>query len=316
MKTAEERFYERLLGPTILKEAADPVVPPKDPPVVEEPTDKTNQLIFRQVTKSNLFSHPEAHPYVLDLSLIKTFNLDWFSWEPETVFQEIQSTFNTSIADVNKNKIMATMTLHVIDTAWDHWEVFEGTIQALNGVIPNPRYMNPCDIPFLLAGVDIINELRQEEFSDEVGRYIAACFLNEEVSYAPPPLDFAQPYLSQLRYKCDHCGKHGNALPPFNGHCDSCSAKFQDEHPFNFKNADWAKDDNKDVHYYVGLDFQPTKTRFDELVGMSADRISIQQDVPEDIEAAKLISAHDYMELRRKQKTQQLTDLKDWLGAV
>jgi hypothetical protein len=31
------------------------------------------------------------------------------------------------------------------------------------------------------------------------------------------------------------------------------------------------------------------------------------------VEAAKLVVAVDYMELRRKQKNQQLTDLKDWL---
>lgn len=310
-KTPEDLFYEGLLGLKLRKEA-EAVPSVKEP--APESEDKTQQLIFRQVSKSNLFSHPEAHPYVLDLALIKTFNLEWFEWEPDTVFQEIKTTFNTSIADINRVKIMATMTLHIIDTAWEHWEVFESTIQALNGVIPNPSYMNPCDVPFLMAGVDIINDIRKEEFNDEIGRYVAACFMNEEVSYAPPPLDFSQPYLSQLRYRCAHCGKHGSALPPFNGHCDSCSAKFQHEHPFNFKSANWAKDDTGDIHYYMELDFQDTKKRFDELVGLPANKISIQE-TPTDIETAKLISAHDYMELRRKQKNQQLTDLKTWLGA-
>lgn len=309
--TPEDSFYEGLIGPKFRKEAAI-IAPPE--PSSDNQDDKTSQLVFRQVTKANLFSHPEAHPYVLDLALIKTFNLEWFEWEPDTVFQEIKTTFNTSIADINRVKIMSTMTLHIIDSAWEHWEIFESTIHALNGVIPNPRFMNPCDVPALMAGVDIINDIRKEDFSDEIGRYIAACFLHDEISYAPPPIEFAQPFLSQLRYECKHCGKHGDALPPFNGHCDSCSAKFEDEHPFNFKNADWSKSNSSDIHYYVGLDFQETKKRFDELVGLSTEQLNIQE-TPEDIEAAKLISAHDYMELRRKQKNQQLTDLKYWLGA-
>lgn len=307
--SAEQNFYNNLLGSVLFKKEAE--IAPKDAEVT--PVDKTNQLIFRTVTRANLFSHPESHPYIMDLALIKTFGLEWFSWEPETIFQEIQTTFNTSIADINRVKIMATMTLHVIDSAWDRWEIFESTIHALNGVIPNPGYMNPCDIASLMAGVDIINDLRKEEFDEEVSRYVAACFLNEEVSYAPPPLEFSQPYLSQLRYRCQHCGKQGNALPPFNGHCDSCADKFQDDHPFNFKNADWAKDDNKDISYYVALDFQPTKERYDQLVNLPTDKLRIQEN-PEDIEAAKLISAYDYMLLRQKQKNQQLSNLKDWLG--
>lgn len=329
-KTPEDLFYEGLMGSKLHKEAAAPVsaiqeddedeeetIPEpqpvtETPPDVEQSIDKTQQLIFRQVTKANLFSHPEAHPYVLDLALLKTFGTEWFGWEPETIFEEIKKTFNSSIADINRVKIMATMTLHVIDAAWDSWEVFEHTIQALNGSIPRAEFMNPCDVPMLMAGVDIMDEIRREEFGDEVGRYVAACFLNDEVSYAPPPLEFAQIYLSQPRYKCAHCGNHGDALPPFNGRCDSCSAKFQDEHPFNFKAADWAKDDVKDISYYLKVEFKDTKRRFDELVKLPTDQIHIQE-TPEDIEAAKLIAATDYMELRRKQKNQQLTDLKDWL---
>lgn len=308
-KTLEDKFYEGLLGLKLKKEAE---VLPK-PQIEQTNLETENKLVLRSVTKSNLFSHTETHPYVLDLALIKTFNLEWFEWEPETLFQEIKTTFNSSIADVNRVKIMTTMTLHVIDTAWEHWEIFESAIQALNGVIPNPTYMNPCDVAFLMAGVDIINDIRKEDFSDEVGRYVAACFLNDEISYAPPPLEFSQPFISRPRYHCEHCGKHGDALPPFNGRCDSCSEKFQDEHPFNFKGADKAKDDKNDIKYYMELDFQATKKRFDELIKLPTDKLSIQE-TPEDIESAKLISAYDYMELRRKQKNRQLTDLKDWLG--
>lgn len=334
-KTPEDLFYEGLVGTKLRKEASvpDPVPPivydnveeeedeleklgqdPREPPPTEDEqaVDKTSQLLFRQVTKSNLFSHPEAHPYVLDLALIKTFGLEWFTWEQETLFEEIKQTFNTSIADINRVKIMATMTLHVVDSAWEQWEVFENTIHALNGDIAHPGYVQPCDVPFLMAGVDIINDIRKEDFSDEVGRYVAACFLHDEISYAPPPLDFAQPFLSQPRYACQHCGNHGDALPPFDGRCDSCAAKFEDEHPFNFKAAEWAKDDPEEVSYFLKYDFRDTQKRFEEWLDKPASEIVVNE-VAEDIEAAKLLTAVDYMGLRRKQKNQQLTDLKDWL---
>ncbi len=329
-KTPAEHFYESLVGqmrrepepvsaPTFSYEDTEDALEklgqdPVEPPPTEEElnTDKTQQLFFRPVSKSNLFSHPEAHPYVLDLALIKTFRLDWFTWDPETLFQEIKLTFNTSIADINRVKIMAVMTLHITDAAWEQWEVFEKTITALNSMLPRPGYMQPCDVPSLMAGVDIMNSIRTEDFGDEVGRYTAACFMNDEISYAPEPLDFCQPFLSQPRYKCEHCGNHGSALPPFDGRCDACSAKFRDDHPFNFKAAEWAVDDPGSVDYYLLFDFEATKKRFEELEKLPADQIKIDE-TADDIEAAKLIHAVDYRDLRRQQKDRQLNDLKDWL---
>lgn len=331
-KTAEELFYEALLAPRFHKEAMvqEPSIPVvydnedeleklgKDeqepaPTEAEQSVDKTSQLVFRTVTKSNLFSHPEAHPYVLDLALIRTFGTEWFQWEQETIFEEIKKTFNTSIADINRVKILATMTLHVTDVAWEHWEIFEKTIHALNGSIGHPDFMQPCDVPYLMAGVDIINDIRKETFSDEVGRYVAACFMSDEIGAAPPPLDFAQPFLSEPRYHCRHCGKRGSALPPFDGRCDSCSGKFQDDHPFNFKGDEDAKDNPDELSYSLVIEFKDTLHQYEEWKHDPASSIKIDEDRPETVEAAKLINAYDYLKLRQKQKNQQLTDLKDWL---
>jgi hypothetical protein len=274
--------------------------------------EKTAQQALRAVTKSNLFSHPEAHAFVLDLALLKVFQLEWLTWSPDTLFTEIQKTFSTSIADINRVKIMTTMTLHVTDVFWYQWEVFEKGILALNGIIPRTNLVQPPDVPILMAGVDIVNSIREEEFSEEVARYAAACFMHDEVGYAPEPLDFCQKYLSQPRYKCKECGKNGSALPPFDGRCDSCSRKFDGNHPFDFKPAEDAKDKPEDVEYYQVIDPEPTRKRFDELVKLPAEKVKIEE-VAEDIEAAKLISAVDYMEFRRGQRDRQLSEIKDWM---
>lgn len=275
--------------------------------------DKVARQVARPVSKNNLFSHPEAHPFVLDMALLKAFQLDWFQWEPDTLFQEIRETFHTSVADVNRMKILAASTLHVIDTFWESWEIFENTILALNGIIPRIGFIQPLDTALLMAGVDIANTIRKEDFSDEVSRYAAACLLYEHVSYAPDPIGFCQLYLSQPRYLCAHCGKRGSSLPPFDGRCDSCSRKFDGDHPFNFKAAEDAKDDVKDISYELTLDPEPTKKRYEELMALPPAQVQIQE-IAEDIEAARLIVATDYMNSRRRQRDRQLSEIKNWMA--
>jgi hypothetical protein len=302
-KRADEEFFEGLgRQPPEIATFEDPE---------EIMQEKTAQQALRPVTKNNLFSHPEAHAFVLDLALLKTFGLDWLKWDPDTIFTEVQRVFKTSIADVNRVKIMVTMTLHVTDVLWDQWEVFENGILALNGIIPRTNLIQPPDIPLLMSGVDIINSIRKEDFDEEVARYSAACFLNDEVSYAPEPLEFCQVYISRPRYRCGECDKEGSALPPFNGHCDSCSRKFED-HPFNFKPAEDSKDDPSKLEYYTVLNPEPTKKRFEELIKLPAKEVKIRE-VGEDIEAAKLIAATDYMKFRRLQRDRQLAEIKDWM---
>jgi hypothetical protein len=302
-KTPEEAFFEGL-GAEKKKSATEVKAAPEE--------DKAAYQALRPVTKSNLFSHPEAHPFVLDMALIKAFQVEWFTWESETLFKEIELVFSTSIADINKVKILAAMTLHVTDVFWDKWEIFEKVIAAFNGIIPRPNYMQPPDISSLMAGIDIANSIRNEEFDEEIGRYVAACFLFDEVSYAPPPLDFCQIYLSQPKYRCKHCSNTGSALPPFDGHCDSCSQKFEDEHPFNFRPAEGAKDDPKDVEYYFKLDHRPTEERFKHLISLPYDQVKIEE-TPEDVESAKLIAATDYMVFRQGQRDKQIQEIKDWM---
>lgn len=305
-KIPEDVFFQGLGG--VLKEASTITV--DGPPIEEE----NAALLNRPVTRNNLFSHPDAHPFVLDMALLKAFQLDWFNWEADTLFKEIVETFNTSIADVNRMKILAASSLHVIDYFWESWEIFENTVLALNGVIPRIGYIQPPDLPLLMAGVDIANSIRKEEFSDEVCRYAAAVFLHDQVSYAPKPLDFCQFYVSMPKYHCAHCGKSGSALPPFNGRCDSCSGKFDGDHPFNFKASKDAKDDPKDVSYSVTYDHKPTEKRYKEILALPPSEVQIKE-VAEDIEAARLIIATDYMSFRQNQRDKQFAQIKVWMAS-
>jgi len=269
------------------------------------------------VTEKNLFTHPETHPAVFDFVLLKAFQTDWFEWLSDTLFHEIERVFKSPVSEVNKHKILAVRTIHATDSAWEHWEIFEKVIQALNGVPPMPGVMHPPDVLHLLAGVDILDSLRREEFSPEVGRYAAACFLHDNVHYAPVPCHFAQVFLSMPTYHCLDCDKTGPALPPFEGHCPVCTEMYeQDRLVYMTPNPDRVKEGKgKNIEIKFTYPFEPTKKRLEEFEKMTPDQVAdVMREEPEDYQAAALICAQDYMRLRQKQLSEQLKALSPWLS--
>jgi len=178
--------------------------------------------------------------------------------------------------------------------------------------------MQPPDLATLFAGVDIANGIRQEKFSDEVKRYCAAVILHENVTYAPPPLDFCQEYISQPVYRCRDCDRTGSALPPFDGHCPSCTQKFEQDKALSLKPDPDMKDKTRgdNIEYTLTYDPAATKARFGELDRMPADQVSDAiKETTADIESARLIVAVDFMRYRAKQLKDQLESLRGWLEA-
>ncbi len=309
LNIAEENFYEHLVG----KIAEEITHPPQEAEiVVKEPENSS------KISPKGIFSNPDAHPYVLDLILLKHFNLDWLSWLPETLFKEIETTFKSSVAEVNKIKILAIQTLHVTDMFWEQWELFEKVLWALNGHVPIITSIQPPDLPLLYAGVSIADSIRKETYSDEISRYCAAVFLNENVFYAPPPLEFCQAFITQPFYICKDCDKKGSALPPFDGVCTSCGGHFTDETPLNFKPDQEALKRNRGKNLTYGNTYDPdaTKQRFEELNKMDNLTASFIKETVEDIQAAKLITAVDFKTYKEKQIAEQLAALRGWLETV
>jgi len=298
-KSVDEIFYEGLLS----KKAE------------EDPTVSKQEEVPNKISPRSVFSHPDTHPYVLDLALLKHFHLEWLQWLPETLFKEIEQTFQTSIAGINRIKIMAVQTLHVTDMYWEEWELFEKTIWSLNGHVPRLDSLQPPDLPILFAGVDMAQSVREETYSEEVGRYCAAVFLNENVFYAAPPLEFCQKYITQPFYICKDCDKKGSALPPFDGLCSACGGHFEDDKPLNFKPDPEAvkRGFGRNLTFGKTYDPDPTKKRFEELNAMTGDLTSHIKETVEDIQAAKLITAVDYMNHKSQQLSDQLASLRDWL---
>lgn len=263
---------------------------------------------------SRYFSFHDAHPVSLCMGLLEEFGPDWFEWEPETLRKEILASFKAdSISEHNWQKIQAVRALTRTVGFWEEWHIFEKLLQALNNNIPRFDIAQRCTVAQLMAGVSTANTVRKEEYGDEIQRYVAACAVDEGVTYLPPPLDFAQEVLSEPRYRCTVCGT--DDLDDNEGRCDFCSARFQDGKPLNFKPSPHVtKDAGTKVVQYLKRDPAQVEAKFRELKLKDRSEMDLDDESAVDVQVAKLIVAYDYMRLREKQMVQQLEELRSWMA--
>lgn len=145
-----------------------------------------------RVSSANLFTHPEAHPIVLDMALIRKYGVEWMEWEPETLEIRIPEDFKVSgVSDLNLSKIQACKTLHLVDSYWQRWEVFGWCTMSFNGVFPNFDTMQVPAVGQILVSVDTANRIREDvAWSEEVQSYIRAVYKHDGIVCTQPPADF------------------------------------------------------------------------------------------------------------------------------
>lgn len=142
-------------------------------------------------TAINLFHHADAHPFVLDLALMRKYGPEWLVWEPEVLELRILKDFNArSISDLNVDKIQAVKTLHLVDTFWESWLVFVPCALALSGVSAEFRVLTALTVAQALIAVDIAEKLRTDlEYSLEVRKFLEVVHVHEGVLCPIAPLD-------------------------------------------------------------------------------------------------------------------------------
>lgn len=260
------------------------------------------------------FSYHDAHPVAMTMVLMEKFGVEWFEWEPETLKQEILTTFQaTSISEHNWQKLQAVRTLTQAVGFWEEWQTFEKIIQALNNNVPRFDIGQRCTMAQLMAGVDIANTIRREEYEDEVQRYVAACAIEEGVWYLPPPLDFAQRILSEPTLRCKDCGAEENDV--LDGKCSFCSGRFQHEHPLNLKpSPHLPASAGTNVKRFLLRDPTSIEKRYTKLKNGGWDKATLNEEKREDVQAAKLMVAYEYVQLRQRQLVEQCEELKSWVS--
>ena len=159
---------------------------------VPVPEPKQSKLITSSVSASNVFRHPETHPVVLDLILLRKYGPDFLMWEIETLHMRIPKDFGVdSVSELNLNKIGALKTLHLVDTFLQRWEVFNWCTSAFNGNFPNFEVMQVPTVAQCMISIDIANRLRNDvDWSSEVKAFIQSVYTFEGILLTIPPVNF------------------------------------------------------------------------------------------------------------------------------
>lgn len=167
--------------------------------------EKTADEKSLSLTYINLFQHPDAHPIVLDLALLRQYGPEWFEWEPETLEIQIPQDFKTSsVSDLNMNKIQAVKTLHYVDTYWRQWEIFNWCTQPFNSMYPDFEVLQVPTVAQCLVSVDIANRIRADvKWSEEVKGFIESVYKMDGMFCPIPPVDFVHVESEGLLVDCE-----------------------------------------------------------------------------------------------------------------
>lgn len=305
-RAPEQELYELLSK----AEASKKPSAPSEGSAVEKDMEKAEPDFKTPVSLRNLFTHHETHPLVLYFALIKALGPQWVTWESETVFSEVSRIFKTQVSEHNRAKVLALKACLLVDSPWQSWQVFEKVLHAFNGNIPRWDIMQALSLGELMAGVDILDSLRRQEFGDEVRLYAGATVLHEDVFYCPPPLDVFQAEVSRPHWECLDCGSRDSALF-HDGVCDTCSGKFDPE-----KGLSMTPDPGKgrNTKLVVTFDPDPVQARWELVATIATEKVELDE-TQADIQVAKLLLARDYTNILRRQLAEQLVSLKSWLGA-
>jgi len=204
----EQGLFEVLRGVGVPKVAAvvhspDPTEVIEDVPALDVHGEKpVNTTAFPRVTAQNIFRSPDAHPLVLDMLLLQRYGHEWLGWEPEALEVILASDLNSSISDVNFAKINACKTLHLVDTFWERWEVFNWCTMALNGVTPDFHIMQVPTFAQCLVAADIANRIRDDvEYSAEVKHFMAAVLRHDGLLLSQAPIELPHAEIEDVNLK-------------------------------------------------------------------------------------------------------------------
>lgn len=146
-------------------------------------------------------------PKELFTKLTDMYGKDWYAWEPETIWKEIElAKFYDLDTECVRSKIQAIQTIVSNDSFWKEWHVFEKICLAFNNITPKFDIIEDVSPAQMAYGMRMANEIRGSaylpgkapSYSVEVKIYIATrCYLDGLV-YIPKPLDIAQKHLNEI----------------------------------------------------------------------------------------------------------------------
>lgn len=195
-KLDDERFLEalRVVGADAARAATDETAEVEASSPDEVRLEATRVPLPTGVTPTNILRHPDAHPIALDMLLLRQWGPEWMVWEAETLQHLVPMEFKgQTLSDLNLAKIQACRTLHLVDTFWERWEVFNWCTAAVNSEFPDFELMQVPSAAQVLVSVDTASRIRDDvAWSEEVRKFVGAVFRHDELFVPLPPADFAE----------------------------------------------------------------------------------------------------------------------------
>lgn len=195
----EKRFEEAFRSVGLTKTAGSPDDPEED----DDSTEEVESVLDEEdekphvehhaplVSATSLFQHPDAHPYVLDLLLLKTFGPEFLEWDEETLLLAVRREFQSGFSAINMQKVHAIKALHFVDSFWQSWEVFVPCTMAFNSVMPDFQVMQIPTASQCAISVDTANRVRNDVvWSEEMKSYLEVVHRFEGIFCPVEPIDF------------------------------------------------------------------------------------------------------------------------------
>ena len=127
---------------------------------------------------------------------------DFLSWEPESIWRELEH-HKIELPEENRVKLQAAITLHLVPSFYWDGIVFENTVHAFDNEIPNPEALEEAPVTAVAWAVKEAAWVRQWlgdpplKFEHESVAYTAIVLEREGFLVAPEQLAFAQDLLEK-----------------------------------------------------------------------------------------------------------------------
>lgn len=136
------------------------------------------------------FKWRTGHPVEIMIALDRTFGKDWPEWDEGTIIKHAAGAFG-EILDNIKQKIWALQTVIVSDKPWEDFDVFEKVCVVFNGQVPLWTTYQPLDLNEIAFGRGCIDAIKQNDYDEEVLRYMSATLNSNGVVGLPKDIKFS-----------------------------------------------------------------------------------------------------------------------------
>ncbi len=139
----------------------------------------------------------------------------------------------------------------------------------------------------------------EEDFSEEVKRFVACSLIYNGIFYAPGDLDFAQWYLRRPYYECKECGNVEDLLFEHDGICDGCQKEY-----FSSITGKVKEGAKKTTEIKYRHDEGPVRKKF-QAVATKWDSFYPDDDDPVDVQVCRIAAALEYKAVKDAQFLEQ-----------